>query len=334
MNRKRSRLFNRRTSLIILVPILCFLGFQPGGRFRKNEVLWTGEEAGLVFSPGSMVYSRDLTGSGNGEEKNFLLEMEIKPVVTARPRFGVILQIYNRESVEELTIGQWGNSLMILDSNDYSNRRRLPKIYGDMGSVNTEKQIRIISESGGTSLYIDGVLSGENKNLHLTLPQPVEKNTVILGNSIHGYTPWTGELKRISLGTQWSFDFRIASRDAYPELVTPAKIKDLQPEILAMPRLRSLETGVMSVDIFFNFIGFIPLGYLVLLNLGSGGRKKLLSLSVLTCFLSFFFSLTIEISQVWIPGRNSSMLDLILNSLGGFAGAIAAHIKLKKNQYR
>jgi glycopeptide antibiotics resistance protein len=75
-------------------------------------------------------------------------------------------------------------------------------------------------------------------------------------------------------------------------------------------------------DIIINFIGFIPLGLVFLatfVKAGSVFRQNAVLIAVGLCFT---VSLTIEILQAWIPSRSSDFLDLILNTLGGFLGAM------------
>jgi len=43
---------------------------------------------------------------------------------------------------------------------------------------------------------------------------------------------------------------------------------------------------------------------------------------LLTVILCFAVSLAIEIVQAWVPSRSSDSIDLMLNTLGGFSGAM------------
>lgn len=327
---RRIRLVNRKSLLVLLFIALSFFAFQPGFRFQTNRAHWTAGEEGLSFEPYSMVYGERLF-SEVGETNDFKLEMDIQPMKALRPRFGIILQVYNRVSGEELTIGQWGNSLMVLGSDDYSNGRRKPKIYSEMKGDGAERQIRVVSDDGGTSLFIDGKPAGQSAKLRLVLPEPVEKNILILGNGKNGNTPWNGLIRSVALDSQWEFDFRNRDSEAFPLLSTPARIKDLHPGFLRIPDIRSIETNLMNLDILANFIGFIPFGYLVLLNLRKSEGKGIVSVFLFACLVSFLFSLTIETAQTRISGRDSSLLDLALNTIGGVAGSLLA-LRKKRNE--
>ena len=76
-------------------------------------------------------------------------------------------------------------------------------------------------------------------------------------------------------------------------------------------------------DVAENILGFFPLGYLIMLYFFSIDRiqKKIpvVFLSIATCI---GISLLIESSQYYIPGRDSSLMDVLTNGLGAFAGTI------------
>jgi polyferredoxin len=76
-------------------------------------------------------------------------------------------------------------------------------------------------------------------------------------------------------------------------------------------------------DVAINILGFIPLGYLMMSYFLSSGRKQkkvpVICLSITACIgISFI----IELSQYYLPGRSSSLSDLLFNGLGAFGGII------------
>jgi len=76
------------------------------------------------------------------------------------------------------------------------------------------------------------------------------------------------------------------------------------------------------LDVVLNLYFFMPLGIL----LGIQFRSKP------AYFLSFLglaaFTVTVEIAQAYIPGRYSSLRDVLLNCLGGFAGLLLANLPI------
>ena len=76
-------------------------------------------------------------------------------------------------------------------------------------------------------------------------------------------------------------------------------------------------------DSAVNILGFIPLGYLVITYFLSSDRiQKKVPAICLTIAACIGISLLIELSQYYIPGRASSLLDLLFNGLGAFCGII------------
>lgn len=76
-------------------------------------------------------------------------------------------------------------------------------------------------------------------------------------------------------------------------------------------------------DVAINILGFIPLGYLMMSFFISSDQKQkkvpVICLSITACIgISFI----IELSQYYLPGRSSSLSDLLFNGLGAFGGII------------
>ena len=69
-----------------------------------------------------------------------------------------------------------------------------------------------------------------------------------------------------------------------------------------------------------NLLGFIPLGFILcgfVHAVAKMTRRDRLILAVASCAI---LSLVIEISQAYIPGRVSSLMDVVLNVLGAALG--------------
>jgi hypothetical protein len=74
-------------------------------------------------------------------------------------------------------------------------------------------------------------------------------------------------------------------------------------------------------DVAINFLGFIPLGYLMMsyLILSERIQKRVHAICV-TIAACIGISLLIEVSQYYLPGRTSSLIDLLFNGLGAIGG--------------
>jgi hypothetical protein len=217
--------------------------------------------------------------------------------------------------------------------------------------------LTITSGRQGTKIYVDGQIKGTKKDLALDIPGG-GKTRLVLGNSVYGGNSWKGDVYGLAFYTyqlspqdaalhfkRWQpdRDFSFFRKDhpivlylfnentgpraldhsgAGRHLNIPSRMQVLDTKILSFSRnwLR-FDAGFLR-DIIINFIGFIPLGLVLIatfVKAGSVFRQHAVLIAVGLCFT---VSLTIEILQAWIPSRNSDFLDLILNTLGGFAGAM------------
>lgn len=78
----------------------------------------------------------------------------------------------------------------------------------------------------------------------------------------------------------------------------------------------------MMSDAFLNVVVYVPLGALAFL---SQARRRSPRAAVAVAILTgLFLSLGMELLQVYVPGRTSSLLDVANNVTGAFVGALAA----------
>ena len=135
-------------------------------------------------------------------EKNFLqlekdyaeltIELAIQPVFPELPSFRFIVLVYGKKEYNQLLIGQWDNALVIMNGNDYSNRRHTPKLYVPLEKDDSIKYVTIVSRSSGTSVFINGESIRTSTNLILRFPDKKEQPRLLIGNSIIGKNPWKG----------------------------------------------------------------------------------------------------------------------------------------------
>jgi hypothetical protein len=105
-------------------------------------------------------------------------------------------------------------------------------------------------------------------------------------------------------------------------LIIPEVFKPLQRVILAVPGSDFRWNSSFTQDVIINLIGFIPFGFFFaafLLKLMEGRR---LPAYLITVFLGIAVSLLIEISQAYLPTRDSSLVDVAMNSAGTILGVV------------
>ncbi|MEJ2111202.1 MAG: VanZ family protein, partial [Acidobacteriota bacterium] len=203
-----------------------------------------------------------------------------------------------------------------------------------------------------------------NPSLQLDFPFD-EKTLLVLGNSIYGNGPWHGTVSGLalidrelqpesvaSLYRLWienkSFAetekenpsllylFNESEKSPIKDRITgtaalliPDNASPLTKQFLEKSLGDPIFTGSLLHDVLVNLIGFVPLGFFfiaVLAQTEGTPRTRAVFYSVLFCFS---VSLAIELFQAWVPSRSSQLLDLLLNTAGGYAGAF-----LYKKQFR
>jgi VanZ family protein len=105
-----------------------------------------------------------------------------------------------------------------------------------------------------------------------------------------------------------------------PDLVIPEQYWPLTPSILEIPRpFRHSDV----LDSIVNILGFIPFGYFVMCYF-RGAAHDVRDPFLRTTIIGLLTTLAIEILQVFLPSRDSSLLDVINNVIGSVAGAFLA----------
>jgi VanZ family protein len=339
----------------VIVGMLYF-GFRLKGFRPTNNVRWAAQGPGLSFGSYGIAYSEPIH-LNPAKAQRLSLEIAVQP---GRIGTGVhfVLVAHDGQDAHQLLIGQWRSELIVMNGDDYENRRKSPKIIANIGRMlPSPVLISIVSGGNGTRLYLNGKLRKENAALNLSWPDQGRGARLILGNSVYGHHYWRGTVDGLAVYTHelnrrqvrdhykaWreDGDFEFAAADA-PEmffllnegagelahdrsgnghhLIVPAYMKILKKEILIAPWRMGGRPWDDDMDEVVNFIGFWPLGFLLAAALNHSRRYKRYYWPV-AILGGFLFSLTIEIGQAWIPSRTSSLLDLILNTAGTAAGVL------------
>jgi VanZ family protein len=104
-------------------------------------------------------------------------------------------------------------------------------------------------------------------------------------------------------------------------LFIPRYYRTLHRTVLAWP---SEPEGPVSGDVWINVLGFVPFGFLVYWHRRSTVSAHRLRAAGHAILLGGALSLLIELTQIWLPNRDSSSLDLLCNILGALLGAAMA----------
>jgi VanZ family protein len=216
---------------------------------------------------------------------------------------------------------------------------------------NQTRFVTITSGPQGTVLYLEGVRArayaytpaGSNLAGRLVLGHSTEGRNTWAGNLLglavydhmlsseevfRNYQAWTGgrsEELKAEKGVVGLYLFGEHSGDAVrnhagsmPELIIPARFSVLRK----VPLIRSFKLHRSDLkDAVINILGFVPFGLLVSAYLRwnqLSGRKA----AIFAVIVGGVTSLLIEWLQVYLPSRDSSLLDLINNMIGSGLGAV------------
>jgi VanZ family protein len=312
------------------------------------------QRPGIVYTPEPIVFHRGIDGPGE-------LTVELTSRTRARgcADFCIMLCLLDESGHASLLIGRWKSAIVVRvrklrDDGTYGYREI------DIADAPRDEPEMVTITSGpkGTRLYLNGVESGYYPEVVLIPPGQDYSHRVVLGAGPDGRTPWSGILYGLSFYRRFldratiqrhyqqgssgaaqtiapaenlmaRYDFlkgsgqtiRTESGEA-PGLLIPAHFVILK-RIFLQPFWGDSRVKLSdSQDILLNVLGFIPLGFCLAGWLRRGERSWLL-ITISTAVIGVALSAGIELSQAFTPARDSSALDLLSNTLGSLAGAVA-----------
>ncbi len=356
---------NRQKLLVgLVVAILLgmlFFGLRPKDFTFTNGANWISERPGIRFSKYGIAYTDPFVKSieeGISKLNGFSIIIAFKPESFHEGGFNFILSIHNGKNDDQLLVGQWRSYIIVMNGDDYSNKRKTPRIAANIFSPAPRKIILTISTGKeGTKLYVGSQLVKTNSDLILKFPKG-DKTRLIIGNSIYGKHSWNGEIYGLALydyplnanealfhtkrwhkdqnlsltekgkpAVLYLFDEKRGKRafdhgEGKLHLEIPPRMHALEKIILSLPWIGSELNKFFFIDIIVNFLGFIPLGFalsITLFKFNVTSEKRVVLMTVASCFI---LSLTIEIVQAWVPSRTSSIMDVMSNTSGALIGSV------------
>jgi glycopeptide antibiotics resistance protein len=294
------------------------------------------------------------------------IEILFQPGKEPRFNFGTIVAFKDEDKATSLLIAQWKRSLIIRKHDTSVTTHRHYNEIDLLNTLTRDSTVllTISSGPGGTKLYVNGEFKKQRKELHLVGENRSIVGKLILGNSAAGREPWGGKIYGLGIyerelssqtiaqhykswlvGETGGFESedKIIALYTFEEgqgirtknkvhsgtpIVIPEKFTILHKIILEPPWYNFSLNLAFIFDFTINILGFIPMGIMLTLFLRNifGYRDK--RLFVLTFILGSATSLLIEILQIWMPQRYSSLSDLILNIIGLLIGFGLVHLIL------
>ena len=359
--------------LIILFWGLRPFNFRPvnGVKWLNNENGISFQDSGLVYGPTANNGSDQNPLFVN--EKSISIEIWLTPGPHYHRSFSNIFSLYDDNQPEIFSFRQVRSSLNISKYRT-PGKKGVTYSWRWLGNFFFNGQRRLLtvtSDKNNTSVYFDGrkVKNFRNYSLMLSKKQ-TSPSRIVIGNDPSGRQPWKGKIHGLAIYDRVLDPERVIEhfekwrngsalslareKDIfvyYPmdeksgqkihnkvsnhhHLLIPLRFKILKKSYLKLSRNAFNFTASSLRDMRINIIGFIPLGFLLLVTIYSTPP------SWPPIFLAFLggtmISLMVEILQAFLPTRTSSLTDLIFNTFGTALGLILAviFIKLKNPAHR
>lgn len=354
-----------RIAFALALTVMLIAGLTPGDYRFRNEVNWIEGGPGLQFRRFGIAYTPPFltpAAANKLSQSGVTLLLGVNLLSVPSRTFQFIASFHNGDDASQLVVGQWLNFLIVMNGDDYSHVRGVPRVSADLTPyLNRPTLLAVSTGPSGTLLTADGEIIGRGDGLQFRIPSGVRNSRLILGNSAHSNTGWSGSLLSFAVlhrsltgpelreyEGEWVKthdlrfvppgetvqllrfteksgvlvrDFSGASNDA----VLPAWPTAIERSFLSDDPTRDERRSSRRNDIAVNLLGFIPFGLLFAVLLSNRQRRAgYVIIAVTLC--GFAISLGIETIQAWIPTRSSSSLDLLLNTLGAAVGALGSRI--------
>jgi hypothetical protein len=356
----RSRASNLLGAVCFLIWLgLLGCGLWPFDFFPRNKVTWLGNRNGLHFDRYGEIHgsspARFSNNSISQSDSSHSIELWLYPWAKAYPEFSAIFSIDNPKTLN-FSIIQSGPDLLVrgrfLDSD---NNVVVRKLWMDDACLKGEPRfITFTSGPGDSAIYLEGVLQ---KRFPLALTSESISGQLLLGHPPGGHQAWTGDVLGVafydriltatevskhyedwqqgkfaelaaeeSIAALYPFDERSGAvihnhAGSAPDLMIPNRFKLVHPDVLS----REIDFNLGNLqDIVMNILGFAPFGLFGYAYLRHMRHLSKPQSAIMVIGMGGITSLVIELLQVHLPSRYSSLLDLVDNTLGTALGAIAS----------
>ena len=335
---------------LFLLCIVLYAGLTPF-HAPRNDVIWDSRTNGLRFGEHATIFSAESFPPGPGIAGHSV-EIWMRPGEPADDN--TFLAFYDPKQARGFGLHQSVSDLE-LRVEPWSAWRpsNISRLYVDNAFQDGETHFWAVSSgASGTILYRDGVRIKESRAF--TTSALEFSGLLVIGGSPTANNSWSGNLLGLAIynraltseevrhhaGTwiqkrnpEISLDDACVALYLFnehagnvvhnqihsgPDLLIPAKYTLVNATVLdPVWRAFNWSWGYWQ-DALINVIGLIPVGFFLCAYLSANGlRNPVLTASVIGCGISLF----IELVQVFLPTRDSSMSDLINNTAGSVLGA-------------
>ena len=350
------------TILLLICAVFVITGLWPFVFHPDNGVMLLREENGLRLAGVGNALSREpfsLTDTFF-RNRSFSLEMLIRPHQEPFEDVPAIVSFCDDSGIEHLFIGQWKSTLIIRSPDRSSSTSKGYREISVADALHQDRTrlITVTASEQETAVFLDGD-QVRTFLRHSLLPGSARlTGYLVIGNAHSGRSFWSGDLLGLRIydralldrevrlhAREWpKFDIQPSAmkqgiiaeydfnrRDAplainragiLPDLVIADSFQPIHRTILELPWERGWRLWSDAEDIFINIAGFVPFGFFFSFLLRGNSSLSARIVVLATVAAGAAISLTIEVTQAYLPMRNSSATDLVCNIFGTIIGAI------------
>ncbi len=278
----------------------------------------------------------------------------------------ILIALYDGQLPESIVVGQWKSGVLLRASTaDPAARRH----YWEVGASTVLRKgqrvlVAIVSDGAGTAIYKDGQLV--RRQPRRIARHEILHGSLILGNSATGsggtwkgkmyglafldralgpaealerHGLWFGPAKEnlaLAPGTAGIYFFDDRSGESFrdhagkgPDIVIPEQFRVPRKMVLAFSKEDFEPDFSRLEDIVVNVGGFIPFGLFFFLYLRQSWTVGRAWHFVAAMAAGSALSLSIELIQVYLPSRSSSLTDVMSNVIGTLLGILVTQIGRK-----
>lgn len=336
----------------------------------RNKVQWL-KDGGIEFDRrGIVISSRSFTAASSDGPCS--LEIVLRP--KNKNIEGTILAFDDSDDPDYIfALRQFGDALAIQrrDVDSHLITRRLWWQIAGVFQGGSKTVLTITSMSGKTALYVNGILLHTSSRFALIDNDLTGK--LILGNSARA-DGWSGQVLGLGIyhsalsaaqvhehSLLWASGKMSAAMNqdavalylfdkssdgviddtigvnsleisSHYRVACPAFLKPIWKQYRS--RWDGWRTWSYWSDVLLNIMGFVPLGFILTAHLSRQGTS--IRSRILALLLGVTLSVVIEVTQYFLPTRNSSMTDLLMNTIGTAVGVMlfrgSVHIDYSSRQ--
>jgi hypothetical protein len=350
------------TVLLLICGVYFITGLWPFVFHPDNGVTLLREENGLRLAGVGNAFSREPFSLSDTffRNRSFSLEMLVRPRQEPLEDVPAMVSVCDVSGIEHLFIGQWKSTLIIRSPERPSSPSKGYREIGVAGALHQDRTrlITVTASEQETAVFLDGDRARTFTRYSL-LPGPARlTGYLVIGNAHSGRSFWSGDLLGLRIydralpdrevrqrAREWpkfairpsamkqgviaEYDFN--RRDAplavnrsgpLPDLVIARSFQPIHRTMLELPWERDWRLLPGAEDIFINIAGFIPFGFFFAYLLRGSSSLSTWIVVLATIAAGAAISLAIEVTQAYLPMRNSSATDLVCNICGTIIGAI------------